>query len=430
MTAIITPEIRHDNAAALMTSFAGNQYYMGVGRGESWADDTAPGVPNEGGTMLLDARYGTQGMIKLSDASLVVPRWNWTYDEVYYSYDDRDTNLLSRPFYVMNDDYYVYICLVAGTGTSTIKPTGTTTSAFTTSDGYQWKFLYEVTTDGFNKFLTNVYMPIQKAPVADDTSLQWDVQNTVVAGAIHNIKVDTAGTLYTVATPPTVTITGNGTGATATAAVTGTGVTSITMTAIGSGYTYADITITDSGSGTGSVARAIISPAGGHGADVVKALGAYFVLINGRINDSVALGDIIPGQDFRQTSIFRNPLNFGTAVISTALSLSGNSGFTLTSDSGFALDDVITGGTSGAKAIVDIYDSSNNTLRYHQSVITGHKAFTVGETITSTAGTGVINTITDPEVDVTTGELVYIENHAPILHSAGVIEDMKLVIQF
>lgn len=64
--------------------------------------------------------------------------------------------LENTKFYVVTDDFNVYKCLDNNNGAlSTVKPTGTPVEAIKTSDGYVWKFLYNVPVALRNKFLSN-----------------------------------------------------------------------------------------------------------------------------------------------------------------------------------------------------------------------------------------------------------------------------------
>ena len=99
------------------------------------------------------------------------------------------------------------------------------------------------------------------------------------------------------------------------------------------------------------------------------------------------------------------------------------------------LDATITGGTSGAQALVDEVDSDR--LYFHQTETTGFKGFAEGEAITGggTSGTLVAagvdadsDAFTRDDVDKLSGKIVYIENRAPVTRAANQQEDIKVVI--
>ncbi len=146
----------------------------------------------------------------------------------------------------------------------------------------------------------------------DMTTDQSIVEQSAIDGGIHYIKPINPGEGYTATT--VVSITGNGTGATATATVSGGSVTKITVNTWGTGYSWADVSITDVNRPepideqvaleTRATARAIISPAGGHGKDAPKELLANTAAISAILRDVPDLNLI--NQDFRRYGMVRN----------------------------------------------------------------------------------------------------------------------------
>jgi len=101
-------------------------------------------------------------------------------------------------FYVVTDEYNVYQCIDNNNGAaSTEKPTGTTVDAIKTTDGYIWKFLYNIPIALRNKFLTDQYMPVV-------TALRDQFYS---AGSLKTVRIDQAGTGYT---SGTITVQGDG----------------------------------------------------------------------------------------------------------------------------------------------------------------------------------------------------------------------------
>ncbi len=118
----------------------------------------------------------------------------------------------------------------------------------------------------------------------------------------------------------------------------------------------------------------------------------------------------------------------------------------------FTIDEVITGGTSLAKAYVVETDNTSNSgagyVFYTQNSKTGYGNFTDGETVTGaisgTIGTleGTLATSGSPygdnfvagdlaaELDRMSGEVLFLENRLPINRSATQIEDIKVILEF
>lgn len=120
-------------------------------------------------------------------------------------------------------------------GISVRKPTHTDNTIARVSDGYIWKFMYQVPVLDRLKFLTTNYIPVRN--VSDGVTFN-------VNGLVDYIDITDSGSGYTL---PVITFQGDGIGAEATAEVDlGTGaITNIIITNSGAGYSYCTITITD-----------------------------------------------------------------------------------------------------------------------------------------------------------------------------------------
>jgi len=140
--------------------------------------------------------------IDRSDVSLVVRRYDWQPSVVYTAYrDDLDLfdDFSPAPFYVLVDEERVYKCIDNSNGAaSLVAPTHTDSQIRKLSDGYRWKFLYQIP-ESKRDFLTKTqgdsigYMPVEFVDylrLNDERILQWNVQQAAVDGEIAFIKVD------------------------------------------------------------------------------------------------------------------------------------------------------------------------------------------------------------------------------------------------
>lgn len=426
MGSIVTSKFRVHNAEQFVESFAeaaNTIMYLFIGKATAFTDDNDPPTPvnstaNIEFTPWRDMYAAKR--VQSTDVTHAVPRVDWASGTVYEEYDDQNTSLLDSEFYVITDDYNVYKCLFNNSDAqSTTKPTGVSTSQFTTADGYIWKYMYTVSTANALKFLTNDYMPVQVLS-SDDGSDQWDVQSAATDGEINVIKVTAGGSGYTSAT---VAITGDGTGATANATVDGGEVTAITVTSGGSGYTSATATI--SGDGANATATVIISPKGGHGSNAIEELGGKYVMVNVRLDGSEA-NTFSTANEFRQVGILRDPYDYGTTDRAVASVQRQTYKYTLTGVAGsFTLDDTATDGTNNA--VVVEWDSTNDIL---YTTLPVNQEFANGSSISDSTGSGTISVIDTPGLEPYTGDILYVENRSPISRAADQIEDIKLVIQF
>ena len=462
MAAIITNKFRIHNAEQFKEGFSeasATNMYLFIGRPQPWTSDAAPDTPVD----TVDAESANwQDMVALkriqsSDVSHAVLRRTWTagkyYDIYRHNYDgsagqgvDIDSGtattratLFDANFFVVTDDYNVYKCLDNRSASnlvtpSTVKPTGTSTTAFTTSDGYKWKFMYSISAADVLKFVSTDFVPVKTLTTnpgsTDQYYGQWLVQSAATDGSLDNILVTSGGTNYTSA--PTVAIAGDGTGATATAVVSDGSVVSITITNAGTNYTYANVTLSGGG-GSGATVSAIISPKGGHGADPVEELGGFYVMMNVRLEYDDGAGDFPVDNDYRRIGIVKDPYNYGTTTVSTASTLNAMKSMTFTSGfSGtFTVDETIVGATSGARGRVVSYNATTRTLRYIQTRVEGMTAFTTGENVTGQGSNAVgsVSAVGTPEVAPYSGDIIYYENRRPINRAADQLEDIKLVVE-
>ena len=472
MPAIVTNKFRLNNAEQFYESFseASTSYYLFVGRPQPWTSttpygggsDSAPPTPldNVDDEYMYYRDMQAAKRITSADIQYAIPRHTWTTGTVYDYYRgdygaqwsttssdivktvNNGTNLWASTtlFYVISSLNNVYKCMWNNAGaTSTVEPTGTSNSELTTADGYVWKFMYTLSTAQVADFLTADFMPV----TTDST-----VSAAAVDGAIRHYKVEQGGAGYTVGTYTSVAINGDGASATVTVVVAGGAVTRVTSTAAGTGYTFGTCDVDAiSGIGTPStsaIVTPIIGPPGGHGYNAVDELGGFYVMTNTSIASTEGGGDFVVDQDFRRVGIVLNPYNYGTTTVATASTLSALKSMTFDASptpGTFVHDEIITGGTSGAKGKVVHWDSTNRVLKYIQTQWTGVEttgadknkltAFAVAEVVTGAgSATGTIGSLTNPEVAYYSGNSIYAEDRSPITRATDQTENIKLIVEF
>ena len=433
MPAIITTKFRYQNARNLITDISdtNNSYYLFVARAQAWSpSDSSVPTPTDRQFDEYDAWSNTIALKRIASSQIshCAPRYNWVSGTTYSEYDDQDSALSTKQYYVVTDELNVYKCIQAGAGASVVKPTGTATTISNTpgADGYRWKFMFTIAGNDVNKFLTNSFIPVKQLD-SDDGSIQWNVQSASVDGAIHRIRVVSGGSGY--ASAPTVNISGDGTGAAATAVISGGVVTAINMTSVGSGYSRVIVTLSGGTPSVAATARAVVSPQGGHGSNPITELGGFYVMTQVLLEGADGSGDFIIDNDYRQLGIVRNPFEFGTTTIATSTTKSAlitlNHG-SITGGS-FVKDAEVIGGTSGAKGYVTSVGSG--LVKVYQNDSTGYVAFQSGEVINQGSVSATISSITNPEIEKYSGEVVYIENRSPVNRASNQTEDVRLVIE-
>lgn len=145
--------------------------------------------------------------------------------------------------------------------------------------------------------------------IGDVETIQANVELLAVNGSIECIKVANGGFGYGSAT---VQIIGDGVGATARAICRGGKVAQIDIINPGSGYTWTDVVITSTSVGAGgAVARAIMSPLGGHGSNSIDELNATNLVFYTSISRDLNQGFDV-NNDYRKVGLIRNLKKFGS----------------------------------------------------------------------------------------------------------------------
>lgn len=422
-------------------------YYIGFARSQPYDSADTVVTPTRSTSVERDFRLNLQAIKKTATASFVIPRYNWTSGTIYKGFDDTTVGIPTNSYYVMTDENSVYMCLSQGkdsTGAavqSTIKPTGSNTKSFRTADGYVWKFLYGITAINSVNFITANYIPVKLQGATTGISPALDIeqegiQNAAVPGQIANIVVTSGGTGYTSA--PTVTVVGDGSGVSATATVSGGAVVKINLVDSstgepkhGSGYHYGNVVFTGGG-GSGAAARIVLPPNPlGFGADPRVDLKSSAIMYRARV-DGAEGNDFLISQDFRQVGLIKNPKTPGGSLYTSSTGSALHKLRLSTVSVAFTADKTILGGTSGARAYVDNFDS--DTIYYHQTKETGFTPFQNNETVAETngSGSGIISASganLNGDIDIWSGEIQYIENRAAVERTSASAEDIKVIIQ-
>jgi len=489
MPAIITNKFRIHNSEQFSESFSEaspNIYYLGIGRPQAWATqtrgdlrtenlgtDSASITPSDSVLQEFNTFDDLLAVKKItsSDVSYVIPRRNWTtgttYDIYRHDYGNRitgttstqtsnsgSTTLFDATFYVLTAARNVYKCLDNNSNaSSTTEPTGTSVNIITTADGYKWKYMYTLSASQQSNFLSTDFMAV---------STNSTVSSAAIDGAINIVKIKSAGSGGTNGTYTSIPIRGDGSSGTVTVVVSSGAVTSVTITNVGTGYTIAYIRNADIVSAgatglSGSEIDCIIEPKGGHGYDAVKELGGFFVMLNVNLEgtESSNTGDFTAQNDFRRIVLLRDPYSNGTVASSSTLRATKAVRFASSPTPGtFQVDEKITQATTGAVGKVVEWDATNRILHYIQTkfndegvdsngnltafsgvnVITGATSSATGTPSSVASETADQITFTNgykgSELDRHRGDVLYIENRAPITRAADQTENIKLVIEF
>jgi hypothetical protein len=420
-----------DNSASLYVTF---------GKTESWEEDINPPTANTDITAEIDIWKNMVGAKKVlaTDFRHVVPRVTWTANTYYNQWDHQNTELTD--FYVLTSNNNVYKCLSNNfQSKSTVMPVDVDTVApVETTDGYLWKYLYTLSNEEVLRFLTDDYMPVRKI-IDSDGSLQWQVQQATTEGAIYSIKITNGGDGYSNVSNLNIYVYGDGTGAAATATINtiSNTVNSISMTTFGANYTTATVRITGGG-GANAKATAILSPANGHGSDPIYELKASNLLLDMRVFGTED-DKYPPYTQFRQISLLKDPVKFGTSTVSTNTTVSQtydmsmyNYAVSVGVPTDYNVNEIVYQGTSYSDSVfsarVAHWDAENNTVRTTQ--YKGEANTTESLYGLQTVTNKIVGSIFHPELEPNSGEILYVDNFTPITKDPDQIDDLKIVIKF
>ena len=181
-----------------LTEPANTIYYTFASKSQQFANSDTVIAPNNstaqtyldvGQQMIFGKRVAN------ADVVLMIPRYDWTTNTVYTAYDHDDGNLFNEEFYVVvneSTEYNVFKVLNNNGGIpSNTAPSKASTSEddhyYATSDGYEWKYMYTISTSDWSKFATADFIPVIP---------NVNVSGNAIAGAIDTVKVVSGGSKY------------------------------------------------------------------------------------------------------------------------------------------------------------------------------------------------------------------------------------------
>lgn len=517
MSAIVTDQFRILNASNFIESVesASNSYYIfvglpnptvvGYGRSADW--NTNPPSPID--SFSYNKNVGDMMMFgkKINSANIrrIIRRIDWVSGTRYEMYRDDYSILNPSPltnafrlydanYYVMNEDYRVYICI--DNGSSGSNPKGNVSQdqpkftdlepsrAGSSGDGYVWKYLFTVSPSDIIKFDSTEYITVPNdwstSSDAQIRSIRENADSSQNENQIKKVYVENSGSGYASGLGQQFDIIGDGTGARVRVDVVNGSIVDTSVTAGGKGYSYGlvDLGSINSNS-TGSSAKLvpIIPPSLGHGYDIYTELGTDKVLIYARFDDSTK--DFPTDSKFAQVGIVKNPTSIGSTQVYTDPTFSSLYAFKLsnitgTPQVGEKISQIVPGGK--AFGYVASYDSETRVLKYFRdrslyynqttldqtdyigistngrvyqfessgnliigsnsgfsaSIDTGFTGITTNPTGTKIISLGVnfTNGMASPEINKGSGEIVYIDNRPIISRNSRQKEDVKIILEF
>ena len=343
MAAIITDQIRILNARNFLSGITttGSSYYSFIGLPNAtdissvWDNDPPAPVDNfDNENQIWDTMIGLK-KITSSDTRLVVPKIEWRSGNTFDMYrHDYSTSNTIAPGDIVKFDSTNYIPVPGDWGDST----------------------------------TNA--------AVRDNAVDGSIKTVVIKN--RGVALGTANAVYT-----NVPIKGSGTGAECTITMNADSqVESVVVSSQGSGYTWGNVDLVAGGVPVGTtrpVLDVVISPQGGHGADIYRELGAKNVLMYSRFENDIQNPDFITGNQIARVGIVQAPNTFGTntplsldkASAVTALRLTGIGYSSATYDADSFVTQTVGTGITAVEQRLQIHsmDLIRQTLPHHLLVM-------------------------------------------------------------
>jgi len=356
-------------------------------------------------------------------------------------------------------------------------------------DGYLWKYLFTVAPGDIIKFDSTEYIAVPNnwSTTTDSqiVSVRENGDSSINNNQIKKVYIDNRGSSYS---SGEVDILGNGTGGRVFIDTNANGeIVNAIVTSGGQGYTYGivDLGILQPAGTIPNPAKLIpiIPPSRGHGFDIYKELGTDKVLVYARFDDSTK--DFPVDTKFCQIGILKNPAKFISTEIFTenefsslfALKMNASSLNVYSPQVGEIIEQTLSNGNK-AVGYVASFDSTTKVLKYFQdrslyyrrsvpydqtdytgvttsaNVVSNKFSITgsaiVGKTsgfsgsidsgysgITTVVGSSIINLgmqftngLSNPEINKTSGDIIYIDNRPLVERNLRQKEDVKIILEF
>lgn len=492
MSAIITDDFRRNNADAFVTAIntlatdspvsKSTGYYVGIGKSDPWLIETEPPVPTGSEIERQDVRQNLISMklIESNEVERLLPKTNqnWVPGRTYKAYDPTDRTCFNQTIVGSSINEYacyviyggfLYLCLSNNAGgNSTVLP-----SSAAVGDGYV----------GQNNGDSYIWTRIGEIPTASDfadSSTFFEIPPNLSSGDIdtkgllYGFKVVNGGEGYDLndgnyaATLRYTRLDGT----TGTAAVrinivddVVTSVGSATSSPLGNPITLSEFQGFGVGASDGirkasvmfdseptyttrADIQPLFAPAAGFGADNLDVFPPFYVGIAadfvGGDPNAAGTNETLVDTKFRQVSILKNidmtaddsPEAYGVVNSLQRMNLSGlSASISLPSDSGWYF--IVQG--SGEKAWIDYIDKEpKNYIYFHQNssadvtqdAIPSSGTVTVYNSADVSQGSFTYDSITAPEHDAYSGDVIMVDNRVPILRSSVQTEKVRIILQF
>ena len=210
----------------------------------------------------------------------------------------------------------------------------------------------------------------------------------------------------------------------------------VTVVSTGNSYTTASLIVEQQGTGVGAngAITVMVPPKGGHGYDPVAELGGYFVMVNSKLTQDES-GAFTTTNDFRKIGLLTDPNTDGAYTRYTSDTATQSKTFTYISNTAAIAGDItLTQGTVGANGANSSAGYDGKPGSWQCTTTNVASSFTgvtnAIATFTYTGGSAVLTNVANGSMQIGSGNIIYVENRAPVARASDQTEDIKLIIEF
>jgi len=209
---LVTSKFKTTAAKLFVDSFSSSNtvYYMGAHRSLPFVNDSAPPNPINS---VDETHYNLYDELILgkhittSDVALMARNIPWVSGTVYEKYDNTTADLETKNFYVVSPEggaYHVFKCLDNNGGApSTVQPLESETDpedeVYKLPDGYQWKYMYTISSSQYSKFASSEYIPVFENSEVKANARPGAIETIVLSDPGRDYNSYASGTVKTAA---------------------------------------------------------------------------------------------------------------------------------------------------------------------------------------------------------------------------------------
>jgi hypothetical protein len=172
-------------------------------------------------------------------------------------------------------------------------------------------------------------------------------------------------------------------------------------------------------------------PVGGHGSNVPRELGAYYVIVAAKFEDNES-GSLSTSIDYRTIGLIKNPVLWGTenTAVGSFYNMATRIRFATNLLTDFVVGQEVTIQTTPSTKAYVVATGVVGSLDYIDVV--GHNLTSIpaGTTVSSSTSTGSVGVVTNSPIRYDKGDVLSVEYRTPILRADGQVEALNIVLEF